>query len=59
MKRRAIKLRADAPYHALQAARTRGSQADWPLPIISERALKAPSRKGFEALACAVRATWA
>ena len=31
MKRRAIKLRADAPYHALQAARTRDSQADWPL----------------------------
>jgi len=31
MKRRAIKLRADAQYHALQAARTRDSQADWPL----------------------------
>ncbi|AWM31980.1 hypothetical protein DDQ68_03730 [Hymenobacter nivis] len=30
-KRRAIKLRADAPYHALQAARVRDSQADWPL----------------------------
>jgi len=31
MKRRAIKRRADAPYQALQAARTRDSQADWPL----------------------------
>ena len=31
MKRRGIKLRADAPYHALQAARARDSQADWPL----------------------------
>lgn len=31
MKRRAIKLRADAPYQALQAARVRDSQADWPL----------------------------
>ena len=31
MKRRAIKLRADAPYHAVQAARARDSQADWPL----------------------------
>jgi transposase len=31
MKRRGIKLRADAPYQALQAARARDSQADWPL----------------------------
>jgi len=31
MKRRVIKLRADAPYEALQAARVRDSQADWPL----------------------------
>jgi transposase len=31
MKRRAIKLRADAPYEALQAARARDSQTDWPL----------------------------
>jgi transposase len=31
MKRRAIKLRADAPYQALQAARVRDRQADWPL----------------------------
>ena len=31
MNRRAIKLRADAPYHALQAARARDSQAGWPL----------------------------
>ena len=31
MKRRAIKLRADAPYHAFQAARARDSQTDWPL----------------------------
>jgi len=37
MKRRAIKLRADAPYHALQAARTRDSQADWPL-LYNQRA---------------------
>lgn len=59
MKGRAIKLRADAPYHALQAARARDSQADWPFFIISERALKARSRKGSEALVCAVRATWA
>jgi len=31
MKRRGIKLRADAHYQALQAARARESQADWPL----------------------------
>ena len=31
MKRRGIKLRADAPYHALQAARACDSQADRPL----------------------------
>lgn len=31
MKRRGIKLRADAHYQALQAARARDSQADWPL----------------------------
>ena len=31
MKRRAIKLRADAHYQALQAARVRDRQADWPL----------------------------
>ena len=31
MKRRAIKRRADAPYKALQAARVRDRQADWPL----------------------------
>ncbi|GAC1598594.1 MAG: hypothetical protein NVS3B25_24620 [Hymenobacter sp.] len=31
MKRRGIKLRADAPYESLQAARERDSQADWPL----------------------------
>ena len=37
MKRRAIKLRADAPYHALQAARARDSQADWPL-LYNQRA---------------------
>ncbi|RZJ57331.1 MAG: hypothetical protein EOO55_03645 [Hymenobacter sp.] len=37
MKRRAIKLRADAPYHALQAARVRDSQADWPL-LYNQRA---------------------
>ena len=30
MNRRAIKLRADAPYHALQAAHARDSQPDWP-----------------------------
>jgi len=28
---RPLKLRADAPYHALQAARARDSQPDWPL----------------------------
>ena len=37
MKRRAIKLRADAPYHALQAARARDSQADW-LLLYNQRA---------------------
>ena len=37
MKRRAIKLRADAPYHAFQAARARDSQADWPL-LYNQRA---------------------
>jgi transposase len=37
MKRRAIKLRADAPYHALQAARVRDSQVDWPL-LYNQRA---------------------
>ena len=37
MKRRAIKLRADAPCHALQAARARDSQADWPL-LYNQRA---------------------
>ena len=59
-KRRALKLRADAPYHALQAARARATaRRTGPCAIISERALKAPSRKGFAALACAVRATWA
>ena len=31
LKRRAVKLRADAPYHALQAARARDSQVDWAL----------------------------
>ena len=59
MKRRAIKLRADAPYHALQAARARDSQATGLCCTISGLALKAPSRKGSGALACAVRATWA
>ncbi|MBC8083388.1 MAG: transposase, partial [Hymenobacter sp.] len=37
MKRRGIKLRADAPYQALQAARARDSQADWPL-LYNQRA---------------------
>lgn len=37
MKRRAIKLRANAPYHALQAARARDSQADWSL-LYNQRA---------------------
>lgn len=36
-KRRAIKLRADAPYHALQAARARDSQTDWTL-LYNQRA---------------------
>ena len=31
MKRRGIKLRADTQYQALQAARERDSQANWPL----------------------------
>ena len=37
MKRRAIKLRADAHYQALQASRVRDSQADWPL-LYNQRA---------------------
>jgi transposase len=37
MNRRGIKLRADAPYQALQAARARDSQADWPL-LYNQRA---------------------
>jgi len=37
MKRRGIKLRADAQYEALQAARARDSQADWPL-LYNQRA---------------------
>jgi len=45
MKRRAIKLRADAPYHALQAARARDSQADWPL-LYNQRAGKGPRSQG-------------
>ena len=35
--RNRYKLRADAPYHALQAARARDSQADWPL-LYNQRA---------------------
>ncbi|MCC2548570.1 transposase [Hymenobacter sp. BT175] len=37
MKRRAIKLRADAHCQALQASRVRNSQADWPL-LYNQRA---------------------
>jgi len=37
MKRRGIKLRADAHYQALQAARERDSQANWPL-LYNQRA---------------------
>jgi len=37
MKRRGIKLRADAQYRALQAARARDSQANWPL-LYNQRA---------------------
>ena len=37
MKRRGIKLRADTHYQALQAARQRDSQANWPL-LYNQRA---------------------
>jgi len=58
MNRRGIKLRADAlnPCKRPERATVRRTG---PCFTISERGLKVLFRKGSEALACAVRATWA
>jgi len=49
MKRRAIKLRADAHYQALQAARVRDSQADWPLRYNQRAGIEGTLSQGVRA----------
>ena len=47
MKRRGIKRRADAPYHALHAARARDRQANWPLLSNQRAGMEGPLSQGI------------
>lgn len=49
MNRWGIKLRADAPYQALQAARARDSQADWPLLYNQRAGIEGTLSQGVQA----------
>jgi len=49
MKRRGIKLRADAQYQALQAARARDRQAAWPLRYNQRAGIEGTPSQGVRA----------